>query len=742
MLNLYYFSHYLPYLDILCFVVNYITIFREVIMKLKRVLSFLLLFGLPLFSAFAEAEGEGDLTHQMTMLVLQLSVLIFAVRLGGVLAKKVKLPSVIGELLSGVLIGPYALGAIPLPGLPDGLFQVVNGFAVSPVLYGFATVASIVLLFSSGLETNLDMFLRYSVTGGIVGLGGVIGSYVFGSFVGALFTHQSFFSPTAMFLGVMSTATSVGITARILSDKKKMDSPEGVTIIAAAVFDDVLGIILLAIVMGVVAVLTGHQSGTLSPLGIAAIALKAFGLWLGFTALGLVFSKNIAQFLKKAGGHNYYPILSLGLALLLAGIFESAGLAMIIGAYIAGISLSKTDIAIMILDKLKGIYEFLVPLFFAIMGMMVDVHQMLDPNVIVFGLVYTLIAVAAKVIGAGLPSMFLGFNITGAFRIGMGMVPRGEVALIIAGIGLSAGILEPQIFGVAIMMTMLTSIIAPPILNVLLSSKAPGTNKPVKGSTTETFQIELPTNELAELVTSSLLRELEREEFFVQLMSIRDEISHIRKGDISISLATEGSTITIETAPEDMAFIKAALYESFIQMDQNFDKFKKNFNPDRLRTDIHVEAGRKDLSYRKILDPACVTVSLQGTTKEAVVSELIDLLDKAGKVVDRTQLMNDIMEREKRMSTGMEHGVALPHARTIAVKSQTLAIGIHKKGVDFKTIDGSIVHIIAMILTPAGDEAPHMQVLASLGAVLGDEHIRQNLTNAHTDAELYDILKN
>ncbi|MFQ3547559.1 MAG: cation:proton antiporter [Termitinemataceae bacterium] len=710
-------------------------------MKLKRAILLLLLLGLPLFFVFAEGAGEGDLTHQMTLLVLQLAVLIFAVRLGGELAKKVKLPSVIGELLSGVIIGPYALGAFPLPGLPEGLFNVVNGFAVSPVLYGFATVASIILLFSSGLETDLDMFLSYSVAGGIVGLGGVLGSYIFGAGIGALFTHQSFFSPTSMFLGIMSTATSVGITARILSDKKKMDSPEGVTIIAAAVFDDVLGIILLAIVMGVVAVLTGHQSGTLSPLGIAGIALKAFGLWLGFTALGLVFSKQIARFLKRAGGHHYYPILSLGLALLLAGIFESEGLAMIIGAYIAGISLSKTDIAIMVLDKIKPLYEFLVPLFFAIMGMLVDVHQMLDPRVIGFGLIYTLFAVLAKVIGAGLPSMFLGFNVRGALRIGMGMVPRGEVALIIAGIGLSAGILEPQIFGVAIMMTMLTSIIAPPLLNILLSSNSPGTNKPVKGSTTETFQIELPTNELAELVTSSLLRELEREGFFVQLMSIRDEISHIRKGDIAISLATEGSTITIETAPEDMAFIKAAVYETFVQLDQNFEKFKKAFNPEQLRTEIHVQEGRKDLSFRKIMEQECVTVGLKGTTKEVVIAELIDVLDRAGKVADRNQLLHDIMEREKRMSTGMEHGIALPHARTVAVKCQTLAIGIHKQGVDFQTIDGSQVHIIAMILTPAGDEAPHMQVLASLGAVLGDEHIRGQLVRAQTDEELFDILK-
>ncbi|MCX7949797.1 MAG: cation:proton antiporter, partial [Treponemataceae bacterium] len=282
---------------------------------------------------FANTEGESGLTAQMTSLVLELGVVIFAVRAGGALAKKIGLPPVIGELLTGVIIGPYALGALPLPGMPNGLFQVYEGVGVSPLLYSFATVASIILLFTSGLETDIDMFLSYSVAGGVVGLGGVLASYLLGAGLATLYMGQSFFSPSSMFMGIMSTATSVGITARILSDRKKMDSPEGVTILAAAVFDDVLGIVLLAIVMGVVAVVTGHQAGGLSAWGIGSIALKAFGLWLGFTVLGLLFGKHLGNGLKKMGGEAHYPVLALGLALILAGFFEMQGLAMIIGAY-------------------------------------------------------------------------------------------------------------------------------------------------------------------------------------------------------------------------------------------------------------------------------------------------------------------------------------------------------------------------------------------------------------------------
>ena len=198
---------------------------------------------------------EEGITGAMANLVFQIGIIIFAVRFIGKLFKKIKVPTVLGELLIGIVIGPFALGAIPLPGFPHGIFPLNSAaLAVSPELYSFSTVASIILLFASGLETDLKLFLKYSLAGGVIGIGGVVFSFVFGDLVGVWLLHANFLDVRCLFLGIMSTATSVGITARILSDKKKMDSPEGVTILASAVFDDVLGIILLAVILGVVAV--------------------------------------------------------------------------------------------------------------------------------------------------------------------------------------------------------------------------------------------------------------------------------------------------------------------------------------------------------------------------------------------------------------------------------------------------------------------------------------------------------
>ncbi|MDR2491827.1 MAG: cation:proton antiporter, partial [Spirochaetaceae bacterium] len=417
-----------------------------------------------------------NLIEHTAVLALQIGVILFAVRFGAALAHKIGIPSVLGELFAGLVIGPFALGGIVLPGLPDGLFPAVagsGGLSIGPELYAFSSIGSIILLFASGLETDIALFLRYSVAGGVIGICGVVFSFVTGGLVGSLFLDAPFTDPRCLFFGVLSTATSVGITARILSNHKKMGSAEGVTILASAVFDDVLGIIVLAIVLGMVAAVEGR--GNLEGSSILAIAGRAFAIWLGFTALGLVFSKKIARFLKMFKSSYDFSILAFALALLLAGLFEKQGLAMIIGAYIAGLSLSKTDIAALIQERIHGLYEFFVPVFFAVMGMMVNVHEIFSKPVLIFGGVYTVTAILAKVAGCGLPALALGFNVKGALRIGVGMVPRGEVALIIAGIGLASGLLTNQFFSVIILMTLITTLLAPALLDLVLNIPGAGT---------------------------------------------------------------------------------------------------------------------------------------------------------------------------------------------------------------------------------------------------------------------------
>ncbi|MDR1863423.1 MAG: cation:proton antiporter [Treponema sp.] len=675
-------------------------------------------------------------TETMAVLALQLGVILFAVRVCGRLAKRLKIPQVLGELLAGVIIGPYALGAAAFPGFPQGFFPLHPGsLAVSTELYAFASIASIILLFASGLETDIGLFLRYSLAGGVIGIGGVVFSFALGDLAGVLLLPGvTFLSPPCLFMGILSTATSVGITARILSDQKKMDSPEGVTILAAAVFDDVLGIIALAVVLGIVAAIGGGQGadagGSLKASGILAIAGKAFGIWLGFTALGLAFSKKIAGFLKTFKSSFDFSILGLGIALLLAGIFEKQGLAMIIGAYIAGLSLSRTDIAAVIQERIHGLYEFFVPVFFAVMGMMVNVREIASPPVLIFGGIYTLAAILSKVAGCGGPALLLGFNGRGAMRIGAGMVPRGEVALIIAGIGLAAGILDNRLFAVIILMTLITTLAAPPLLSAALRLKGAGTRKPVKDNDSASAVWEFSSAEISALVVDTLLKDLKGEGFYVQMMNIDEGLSLARRDDISLSIIEEESTVTIETSGKDMPFVKTAVYEVIVGLHDAIQKLKESSDPRALKKDLLGMDGRTRGDLLSLICPECTSLSLKGETKKEIITELVDLLAYRGKLLDRNLVLKDVLEREKTMSTAMQDGIALPHAKSDGAGDLAAAVGIKKEGVDFDSLDGEKSRLFILVVSPRKVSGPHVQFLAAIGTVLNDGATREEVINA------------
>ncbi len=687
---------------------------------------------------------EEGIASVMANLAIQLGILIFAVRFIGKLFKKIKVPTVLGELLIGVIIGPFALGGIALPGFPQGMFPLNSAeLAVSTELYSFAQIASIILLFASGLETDLKLFLKYSIAGGVIGIGGVVFSFVLGDLVGVWLLHTNFMDVRCLFLGIMSTATSVGITARILSDKKKMDSPEGVTILASAVFDDVLGIILLAVILGIVAVISG-TGASISGLEIAKIAGKAFGIWLAFTALGLIFSKQIAKFLKFFKHSFDFSICALGIALLLAGIFEKQGLAMIIGAYVTGLSLSSTDIAPIIQERIHGLYDFFVPIFFAVMGMMVNVGEMLSKEVLVFGAIYTVIAILAKVIGCAFPAMLMGFNFKGGLRIGCGMIPRGEVALIIAGIGLTAGILDEKLFGVVILMTLVTTLIAAPFLNFALSLPGRGTRKETSTEDGITLSWDFGSDEIADLVIDMLLKNLRSEGFYVQMMNINEGISQARKGNTVLSIKEEENVVTIETSAEAEAFVKTSMYEMILGVIELINNLKKGFDGVALKKDI-LDSDSTDADseheFKKLISPELIITELKSETKEDLLKEMVMVLTNSGKVRNWEHVYKDVLDREKIMSTGMDKGIAIPHAKSEGVVSACVAVGIKKEGIDFDALDKQPSKIFFLIVSPKKANSPHLQILASVSSIVRNKETLEKIFNANNAEEICKILK-
>jgi Kef-type K+ transport system membrane component KefB len=425
----------------------------------------------------AQETGPEHLTHLMVMLTLQLAVVIAAAKLVGEFFERVlKQPAVLGELAAGLIIGPYALGGTSIGGFvlfPEAHAALPGVIPVDETVYAVATLASLLLLFLAGLETDFKQFLRFAAQGSLVGIGGVVGAFVTGDLLYAWWNGVGFMHPVALFMGTISVATSVGITARILSEKQKLDTPEGVTIIAGAVVDDVLGILVLAIVVSMST--AGDAAAQSVEWGsIGGIAVTAFGFWVLGTGAAILLAKPLRLVLERLKGPGVVAGCALALAFLLSGLMETVGhLTMIIGAYSMGLGFSKEREFAHQLDRsLSGMASVLVPVFFCTMGMLVDFAAM--QHALVFGIIFSVVAIVSKVVGCGAPTFLVRFNVLGAARVGIGMLPRGEVALIVAGVGLAHGVIGHDMFGVSIMMTLVTTVAAPPLLVMLMAVAKPG----------------------------------------------------------------------------------------------------------------------------------------------------------------------------------------------------------------------------------------------------------------------------
>ena len=745
--------------------------------------------------------------EEMMFLVLQIGIIIFAAKLGGMVAAWMKLPSILGELAAGIVIGPWALGGIGFGTgvfqyglfhgaalkamnaaayLPDGaaaplkaMFGTTVGGGVmfdatSESLYGIATLASVILLFLSGLETNLKMFLKYSFVGLMVGLGGVIVSFVLGDLC-AVWLLPKFFAVFAeggkhclvgipfaeamtreapLYMGIMSTATSVGITARILSEKKKMDSEEGVTIMAGAVIDDVLGLIVLAIGNGIIA--ANHAAAKLGTAGdamdwgeIGLVALKAFGVWLGATAIGLLFARYIAKFLKTVfKSPVVIATMAFGLALVLAGFFEFMGLAMIIGAYVMGLALSRTDLKHPIQEMLAPIYTFLVPIFFCSMGMMVDVSALCSKPVLIFGGIYTVLAVAAKVIGCMVPSMCCGFNTLGGLRIGAGMVPRGEVALIIAGLGLSSGYLTQEIFGIGILMTLVTTVVAPPALVGLFAPKAKGVRHPKpnrEGSRNVVF--ELTSSVVAKLMMSRLVDELRNEGFFMSELSREDHIWEAAMDDIEFTIQRDGAVIRFACTPAQEAMVMTAWMEVASQMNDLARAVAKPIRREdvgrMLRDPANVKTGRSGV--RRYLQGFVMLPKFRVSSKREAIERMVQAIAEAcpNHVKDVSAATAAVLTREESMPTGLDHGIAVPHGRSAAVTGIAGAVAIlDNEGTangcvpDYETVDNSPLSIIVLTLANDEQQTPYLQLMSFIARSLRANNGYKRLMACTTPGEM------
>jgi fructose-specific phosphotransferase system IIA component len=319
-------------------------------------------------------------------------------------------------------------------------------------------------------------------------------------------------------------------------------------------------------------------------------------------------------------------------------------------------------------------------------------------------------------------------------------VPRGEVALIIAGIGISSGVLDNSLFGVIILMTLVTTLVAPPLLSASLKLHGDGTRKPAKTNDSVVSEWDFYSDEIADLVVDILLKDLKAEGFYVQMMNIDEGLSQARKDDISLSITESESVVTIETSIMDMPFVKTAVFEVMLQLNETIQKLKNSSAPQEMKQGLLDTGGRASENLLSLIQVECISLRLQGNTKDAILAELVDILADNGKLEDRAQVLEDVLDREHIMSTGMQKGIALPHAKSDGVREICVAVGIKKSGADFESMDGNPSQIFVMILAPRKSGGPHLQLLAAIAAVLQNNETRQKILEADSRPQVVALL--
>ncbi|MDR3419031.1 MAG: cation:proton antiporter [Nevskia sp.] len=381
-------------------------------------------------------------------LLVELFVMLAGAKLLAEIFARLRQPTVVGEIFAGVLIGP----------------QVLRWVAPSETSHVLAELGVIFLLFNVGLETKPSAIFRVGRTALVVAVLGVLVPLAGGYLLMLLFDGGR--PIEALFIGTAMVATSVGITARVLGDMNLLDSHAARIILGAAVIDDILGLLVLAAV-------SSAAKGSVNLAEIGLTAALAVGFVAAVTFFGApVLTRAAPHFRRlRAGNADFVIAIVLCFGLALAAVY--IGVAAIIGAFLAGLALAEAvEHNHGLHQQVRGATEFLVPFFLVNIGMQLDLQVFTDANTLELALLMTVVAVASKLIGCGAGAWGLGPR--GALQVGMGMVPRGEVGIVVAQIGLAAGVIPEPLFGAVLFMACATTLIAPPFLRPLFAVRGEG----------------------------------------------------------------------------------------------------------------------------------------------------------------------------------------------------------------------------------------------------------------------------
>ncbi len=437
-------------------------------MKKASILIVVLLLFYILFPAFAqELSGEARQSEELWNLrriLLDLLIILVAAKLGGLVAQRLNQPAVLGELSAGIIIGPSLLGLVPSPLVllkvagetPQYVKDNLAYFMEAEVIGVLCRIGVIILLFQVGLSYNIKEFVRVGKSSLLVAILGIVVSFILGYGVSFLFGRLGYWSNSQLmhiFIGAALTATSIGITAGVLSDLGKLGSKEARIILGAAALDDIGALVILSGMTVLYLTGTLRLPVVLAKTGVA-IGFLILSLWIGVKWIPVWFNRIVK--LKVKG---ILITTAFAFMLLMSYLADLSGLAYVIGAFTAGLILAQAFEHQKIREQLKPIGDVFIPFFFVNIGIMVDLSEISGnlARVLITAGVFSVVAIAAKLAS--------GWGVTdrevNRYAVGVGMSPRGEVGLVFALYGLLNGIILPWQYTVLVLVIMVTTFIAP-----------------------------------------------------------------------------------------------------------------------------------------------------------------------------------------------------------------------------------------------------------------------------------------
>ena len=367
-----------------------------------------------------------------------------------------------------------------------------------------------------------------------------------------------------------------------------------------------------------------------------------------------------------------------------------------------------------------------MPVFFVVMGMMVDVKVLADWQTLKLGLIFTVLAILGKIIGCMLPALAVNFNPKGALRIGCGMIPRGEVALIIAGIGATTmmtlnghqqPIVDSTLFGVAIIMTLLTTLVAPNLLMLSLNIPGRGVRKVKPDALTVHLEYPMPSTVVADFLVRQLIVNFRQEGFRHSDYSRDYSVVNFRKERSSFVMTVSDGVISFECSRADAPTIKNIYNETTYELYQNIEELRRLSPSMAVAKDADVYdnvipyTGHDSLSLDKIIPEGGAIVDLQATTYMGAIEEMVRHLYRCGHVGDYAACLQDVLAREAQASTVMDKGVAMPHAKSSTVRQMVSVVAICRQDTPVEE-DGKPLRLIILTVAPKDQDSPYMQYIA------------------------------